>query len=186
MKNLFKVLALVMVICVAVFALTGCGEEKNEGGSTPANNTNVSSNSIVGYWKNDSYGADFIYTFNDDGTGNYYVAGADMPFTYKTNGDQLSILFDGDDASFDTTYEVKGNVLNVADSLGEDTLYDRIDASELPKPAQIGTAGSSMPLKDNPDEARSQVEYCFQNWIDKAYCDKITESNVHLEKIYSS
>ena len=49
-----------------------------------------------------------------------------MKFTYKLSGDKISILYDGDTVSFDTTYSVDGDTLNVVDSFGEDTLYERV------------------------------------------------------------
>lgn len=50
-----------------------------------------------------------------------------MKFTYKTDGNKLSITYDGDTDSFDTTYSIKGKVLNVKDSNDEDTLYNKKD-----------------------------------------------------------
>ena len=48
-----------------------------------------------------------------------------MKCTYKTDGDKLSILYDGNTVSFDTTYSIDGNKLNVKDSLGNDTIYTK-------------------------------------------------------------
>ena len=62
--------------------------------------------SIIGYWKNDELGYDFIYTFNEDGTGEYDAAGTIMEFTYKTDGNKISILYTGNTVSFDTEYEL--------------------------------------------------------------------------------
>ena len=90
-----------------MFTFTACGkkEEKKD------------LNSIVGSWKYDGseYGNyEFIYTFNEDGTGKYEAAGRTMEFTYETkDGNKLSILYKGNTASFDTEYEIKDNTLNV-------------------------------------------------------------------------
>ena len=86
---------------------TGCGKEKK--------------NTIVGKWAHGSY----VYTFNSDKTCSYDAAGTLMKCTYETDGDKLSILYDGNTASFDTTYSIDGNKLNVKDSFGSDTIYTR-------------------------------------------------------------
>lgn len=118
-----KILSIVLVLALIVGALvtfTACGkkEEKKD------------SNSIVGSWKYDGseYGNyEFIYTFNEDGTGKYEAAGRTMEFTYETkDGNKLSILYKGNTASFDTEYEIKDNTLNVKDSLGNDTIYKKV------------------------------------------------------------
>ena len=62
-----------------------------------------------------------VYTFNEDGTGEY----AGKKFTYKTEGDKISITYDGSTAAFESTYEIKDNQLNIKDSLGNDTVYNK-------------------------------------------------------------
>lgn len=101
-KGAFLVLFL-LVIC---FIFTGCSKSNSK-------------NSLVGKWAHDS----FVYTFNEDKTCSYDAAGTLMKCTYKVDGDKLSILYDGSTASFDTTFTIKGNKLNVKDSLGNDTIY---------------------------------------------------------------
>ena len=55
-------------------------------------------NSGVGKWAHGSY----VYTFNADGTCSYDAAGTLMKCTYKTDGDKLSIQYEGKNmASFD-------------------------------------------------------------------------------------
>ena len=96
---------LVITLCLV---LVGCNKAKGK-------------NPLVGKW---AYGS-FVYTFNEDGTCSYDAAGTLMKCTYTTDGDKISILYDGDTASFDTTYSIDGNKLNVKDSLGNDTIYNR-------------------------------------------------------------
>ena len=105
------ILLLVIVAFSAMLLLTACGDSSN----TPAE----TSNSIVGSWTYPN--STMTYVFNEDGTGSYY--GRD--FTYTTSGDQLSILYNGDTVSFDTTYTIENNKLNVRDSFGSDTIYNR-------------------------------------------------------------
>lgn len=103
-----------IVVAIVCLVLVGCskGEKKNP---------------IVGQWKNDSLGYDYIYTFNSDGTGKYDAAGTIMKFTYTLKGDKISIQYEGENMeSFDTKYSIDGNTLNVVDSLGNDTLYKKI------------------------------------------------------------
>ena len=77
---------------------------------------------LIGSWANGSY----IYTFNEDGTCSYgYGSAGAMTCTYKTEGDKISILYDGSTAPFETTYKIDGNKLNVVDSFGNDTIYTK-------------------------------------------------------------
>ena len=108
MKKLLKSMFLGLVLSVGVLALTACGAK---------------SDSIVGSWKYDS--GDYVYTFNEDGTGSYNVYGNDMLFTYTTEESKLSILYNGNTAPFETEYSINGKTLNIKDSFGNDTLYTR-------------------------------------------------------------
>ncbi len=109
MKKALKVL-LVVAVLVPTLLLTACGKKEK---------------GLVGKWSTDFAGYTYTYTFNEDGTGTYDAAGTLMKFTYKTDGDKISILYDGNTVSFDTTYSIDGDTLNVKDSLGNDTLYKR-------------------------------------------------------------
>ena len=104
-----KIIALTMVFVLVCSLLTACG----------------GSDSIVGKWASQEYDGMFVYTFNEDGTGNYDASGTDMPFTYEVDGNKLSITYKGDTVSFDTEYEINGDTLNVKDSNGDDTFYDK-------------------------------------------------------------
>ena len=95
-----------LLFITSVLFLVGCGKKKDP---------------IVGKWANGS----FVYTFNEDKTCSYDAVGTIMKCTYKTNGDKLSILYDGDTVSFDTTYKIDGKDLHVKDSFGNDTIYKR-------------------------------------------------------------
>ena len=107
MKSFKKVLVC-LVVALSVVVLSGCGKK-----------------GLVGKWTNDYAGYTFTYTFNSDGTGTYDSAGTLMKFTYTTDGDKISILYEGNTVTWDTTYEIKGNELNVKDSNGKDTIYKR-------------------------------------------------------------
>ena len=103
MRKLKNILAVVVLFAAATI-LVGCGAKKG----------------LVGTWQyKDS--STFAYTFNEDGTGDY----SGMKFTYKTEGSKLSIQYENSTEPFETTYEIKGNELNIKDSFGEDTIYVR-------------------------------------------------------------
>ena len=108
MKKFFALLLTLAVVAGSVLMLASCGSEKEP--------------TIVGEWKLDFY----VYTFNEDGTGQYDVAGNVMKFTYETDGDKLSLLFDGNTDAWETTYTIEGNELNVRDIAGKDTIYKRV------------------------------------------------------------
>lgn len=114
MKNKLLLGLFIVVICVA---LVGCGK------------TN-SNKEIVGKWKNDTTieGYEFIYTFNEDGTGEYDAAGTIMKFKYTIDGNKISFEYtDEDMATFDTTFSIDGDTLNVKDSNNDDTLYEKVE-----------------------------------------------------------
>ena len=48
-----------------------------------------------------------------------------MECTYEVDGDKLSILYNGNSAPFETTYTIEGKKLNIKDSFGSDTIYER-------------------------------------------------------------
>lgn len=108
-----KIIAALMILMM-VFALCACGDSKKD--EEPL--------TLVGSWESNTL-ADYIYTFNEDGTGNYYVVGLDMPFTYEDNGDSVSILFEGNTDATDLEYTIEGKTLTIIDSFGEPVLYTR-------------------------------------------------------------
>lgn len=107
MKRGFQSFLIVAVLLVTFVSLTGCGESKKKG--------------IVGKWAQGKY----VYTFNEDKTCQYDASGTIMKCTYETEGDKISILYEGNTLPFETTFSIEGNTLNVKDSLGNDTLYER-------------------------------------------------------------
>ncbi|MBQ1351880.1 MAG: hypothetical protein IIY71_04070 [Oscillospiraceae bacterium] len=108
-----KALALILVLVLACSLFAACGA----GGG--------SSNPLVGDWASETFDGKFIYTFNDDGTGNYDAAGTAMPFTYTDEDGKLTILYDGNDIPFETEYTISGKTLTIKDSLGNDVVYNK-------------------------------------------------------------
>lgn len=105
---------------------TSASEETTSSAESGTTETKeISDKNLVGSWASREYNGSYIYTFNEDGTGNYDAAGKQMPFTLTIDGDKLSMLFEGDTDPFETTYKIDGNTLTTKDSLGEDVLYDK-------------------------------------------------------------
>ena len=108
MKRFLKVFSIVFIACIT---LTGCGKKEKK-------------DPIVGKWEYESMSS-IYYVFKEDGTGSYTFGGATKKFTYKIDGNKISILYDGDTNSFDTTFEINDKDLNVKDSFGNDTIYKK-------------------------------------------------------------
>ena len=141
--KLVKIIAGVFV-CLMLISFTACGNSKKdetttagsgetstsqEGGSsttqqtTTAKQSGASDSSIVGEWEYESGG--YVYTFKADGSGVYDAGGTNMPFTYTATGGKLSITYEGNTEPMVLDYEINGNKLNVIDSLGNDTIYNK-------------------------------------------------------------
>lgn len=121
MKKFIKSMLLILVLVSTILVFTGCG---NTNETTENKDSKEIKNTIVGSWKYD--GADYTYTFNEDGTGDYNAAGTIMEFTYETEDKKISILFNGNTAPFESEFSIDGDTLNIIDSFGKDTLYKRV------------------------------------------------------------
>lgn len=128
-----KVCSLVLCLLLVAMAFAGCSKDKPQGEESSAlsnakgedNNeeTKESENPLVGSWKSDSFEA--IYTFNDDGTGEYDFYGDKKPFTYTDNGDSVEIKYETDTVSSVFKYVIEDDVLNIEDSFGEMYKYTK-------------------------------------------------------------
>ena len=58
--------------------------------------------------------------------------------------------------------------------------------TDVPKSEQTGTAGSNIPLKDNQEEAKYQIEVAMQSLLEEAYGDKVNDARIYVEKIYTA
>ena len=58
--------------------------------------------------------------------------------------------------------------------------------TQVPKDQQEGTAGSNIPLKDNLEEAKYQIEVAMQYQLEKMYGDKVNDARIYVEKMYSA
>ena len=74
MKKIFKNLLVVFVFVFVIVGVTGCGDK-----------------GLVGSWKY----RDYIYTFNEDKTGDYSFGNTKMKFKYEDDGKKVKITYDG-------------------------------------------------------------------------------------------
>ena len=51
---------------------------------------------------------------------------------------------------------------------------------------KTGTAGSNIPLKDNLDEAKKQIEVAMKQWIEEVYGDEVVDAKFNIKKVYSA
>ena len=119
-----------VILCCSVLAACGDNgttnqETGNNSGDTAETKGADSSpaDSLVGSWE--YTGGSYTYIFNADGTGSYMVGETEMKFTYSATDTVLSILYDGNTSPMELNYEINGTTLNVIDSLGNDTFYNR-------------------------------------------------------------
>lgn len=66
------------------------------------------------------------YTFNADGTGTYDVSGEVSKLTYAIYGNELSILFEGEDLPMNVEFTVDAEALSIFDATGKCMVFYRI------------------------------------------------------------
>ena len=135
MKRSTKLVSLCLAASLVALPLTACGgntanntadtntPSAASSAAAPSATTATGKDALVGSWEYQSGG--YTYTFNADGTGTYDVSGNLMKFTYEATDSKLTITFDGNTAPMTLDYSISGKVLNVKDSSGNDTLYNR-------------------------------------------------------------
>ncbi len=95
-----------IVALVLCFTVVGCGKK----------------DPIVGKWAYGS-GSTFVFTFNEDKTCNYTGNGKNC--TYTIDGNKLSILYEGETATFDTTFRIEDDKLIITDSFDNEVTYNK-------------------------------------------------------------
>lgn len=113
-----KLIALLLVALTAL-AMVACATD--EGGTTDEVSKAEEAVSIVGTWKESSYGAS--YTFGQDGKGAYNFGGTDMEFTYTDDGSKITIQYTNATEPNVFPYSIKGNELHIEDSFGAIVIY---------------------------------------------------------------
>lgn len=108
-----RIMSFLMVVCLSLvmFSFAACsgGESSDDG-------------SIVGKWEYES-SSEMYYTFNEDGTGAYTFAGADMKFTYEDDGKAVTIKYENSTEPNVFEYKIEGKKLLIQDSFGEFVTY---------------------------------------------------------------
>lgn len=99
-----KGLLTLVVIVISVFCLTACGES-----------------SLVGSWKKGS----FVYTFNNDKTGDYSFGNTKMKFKYEDDGKKVKITYTGNPTGSTYEYKINGKKLIIKDSFGKNVEYTK-------------------------------------------------------------
>ena len=134
MKRSMKLVSLCLAAALVALPLTACGgnSSNNTGNNTSQASSKAASSAtavtgkdaLVGSWE--YQGGGFTYTFNADGTGTYDVGGGKvMKFTYEATDSSISFTYEGNTTPMVLNYSINGKVLNVKDSGGSDTLYNR-------------------------------------------------------------
>jgi len=104
MKKIFKNLLVVFAFAFVLVGVTGCGDK-----------------GLVGSWKHGS----FIYTFNEDKTGDYSFGDAKMKFKYEDDGKKVKITYVGNTTGSTYEYKIDGKKLIIKDSFGKDVEYTK-------------------------------------------------------------
>ena len=112
MKAMKKIISIVCIVMIALSSLvfTGCGKE---------------SNSVVGEWVYKLGDSEYIFKFNEDGTGSYTAWGNEAKFTYEDDGENISILYDGTTSANKYSYKVDRKKLTFTDSYGINVEYTK-------------------------------------------------------------
>lgn len=98
--------------------------------------------SIVGTWSLEMEGVAVItFTFNAEGTGKMVAGGTEASFSYIANGGKLTISMIYDDEIAEYTYKVNGNQLTLKESNGEETIFTRTEPKSH-KEELISSTGS--------------------------------------------
>ena len=139
-KKLTAIFATAMIVFTCVAAGCGGGGSKASssaaGGSKAAGSAAGSSaaasssaegvseeaKALVGSWAAETM-TDFVYTFNEDGTGDYAMGTEKKELTFKVADGKLEILFKGNTAPFKTPVKIEGNKFTIKDSSDKDVVY---------------------------------------------------------------
>lgn len=97
-------LAIIVLVIFALCLFTGCDEDQK-------------TEAIVGSWGNNNW----VYTFNEDGTGDYSGSG----LKYSTSGDKINIYYSGSESPSSFNYKIEDDTLTFIDSFGSSVVYKK-------------------------------------------------------------
>ena len=128
MKNsIIKIIAVLFVVMITA-AFAGCNNDQTEESSFILTESEevINSDPLVGKWQSEKL-SNYVYTFNDDGTGQYDMAGKVLKLTYSTDEGKITLNFLEEGYTPVTlNYILDGDSLNIKDSFGKDTFYVRV------------------------------------------------------------
>ena len=100
-------------------------EGKDESSAESKASTNGEA-SITGTWASEGYGGGFVYTFNEDGTGQYDMMGTVLDLTYSVDGDKITIQYLAEGYSPMTlNYTLTSDKFTLFDSSGTENAFVR-------------------------------------------------------------
>ena len=134
-----KQLSALLLVVTLLLTLSACGapapQSSHAPEATPSGDAVVSptpasnpvsddpASLIVGEWVYEAGG--YTYDFRADGSGIYKLGESVMEFTYTTNGNTLVLKYEGISAENTFDYTLEGNSLNIEDSFGTITVYNK-------------------------------------------------------------
>ena len=83
--------------------------------------------SVIGKWKSYESDNEYYYLFNKDKTCSYEMTVARLDCTYEDDGENITILFKGNEKPNVYQYRFDGNKLIIIDSAGKDNKFTKIN-----------------------------------------------------------
>lgn len=124
MKRLIKILSIAAVLAI-ICTFAACN--KNDGDTDSSDSERSANDTLTGQWRSEEL-SDYIYIFNENGSGAYNMGGNVVELNYSTENGKITINFLKEGYSSVTlVYEMDGDRLNIKDSYGKDTFYIRVD-----------------------------------------------------------
>lgn len=79
--------------------------------------------SVVGKWKSIDAENEYYYLFNQDKTCSYEMLVARLDCTYEIDGDNINILYNGNDTTSTFQYHFEENTLIIQDESGKSSKF---------------------------------------------------------------
>lgn len=92
-----------------------------------------------------------------------------------------SLVACGNEVQIDDVSYIPSNIIE-----SEGTTEIINESSYVPKSEQEGTAGSNIPLKDNFEEAKYQIEMAIQKLFEETYGNEVVDARIYVEKMYTT
>ena len=83
-----------------------------------------------------------------------------------------------DNKAVETKQEEGNEIIEIEENSNENKTTSKSD--------EIGTAGSNIPLKDNLEEAKYQIEVAMQYKFEEIYADQVFDARIYVDKVYTA